>query len=124
MEIRALKHAWSGIRPRLKGVCLVYLFGSRVQGNLGPASDYDIAALADRDVDEQALLARLAHELSLALNTDQVDVVSLNRAPIELPYAIIAQGKLLYERDVATRVDYEAKILGLYGDLLPMLRAV
>jgi hypothetical protein len=53
----------------------------------------------------------------------EADVVLLNRAALELAYAMIAQGKVLYERDLATRVEYEATILSRYGDMLPVLRA-
>jgi predicted nucleotidyltransferase len=122
MDVEALKEKLSTTIPALEGVRLVYLFGSRVKGNLGPMSDYDLAVLVDRAVDGRRVQALLAHELARVLRTDRVDVVLLNRAPVELAYAIIAQGKLLYERDVATRVEYEATVLNRYGDLLPMLR--
>jgi predicted nucleotidyltransferase len=122
MDVEALKDDLLTILAHFEKVCLVYLFGSQVDGNLGPMSDYDLAALVDRDADERRVQALLAHELACALQTDRVDVVLLNHASIELAYAIIAEGKLLYERDVATRVEYEAKVLGRYGDLLPVLR--
>ena len=122
MDPQALQDELSTILPGLEGVCLVYLFGSRVEGNLGPMSDHDLALLVDRAVDGRRVQARLAHELARALQTDRVDVVLLNRASIELAYAIIAQGKLIYEQDVATRVEYEATVLSRYGDYLPVLR--
>jgi predicted nucleotidyltransferase len=122
MDVQALQDELSTILPCLEGVCLVYLFGSQVEGNVGPMSDYDLALLVDRAVDGRRVQARLAHELARALHTDRVDVVLLNRASIELAYAIVAQGKLLYEQDVATRVEYEATVLSRYGDYLPVLR--
>jgi uncharacterized protein len=118
-----MKDALSAILPDLENVCLVYLFGSQVEGNLGPMSDYDLAVLVDRGADGRRIQARLAHELARTLQTDQVDAVLLNRAPIELAYAIIAQGEVVYEQDVATRVEYEATVLSRYGDFLPVLRA-
>ena len=123
MDAHALKNELAVILPGLDGVSLVYLFGSQVEGRLGPMSDYDLAVLVDRTVDGRRIQARLAHELARALQTDRVDVVLLNRAPVELAYAIVAQGHLLHEQDVATRVEYEAKVMGRYGDLLPVLRA-
>ncbi len=102
---------------------LAYLFGSQVEGQTGPLSDYDFGVLIDDIQAAPAVRARLAHELGRILGTCDVDVVILNRAPIELAYAIIAQGKLVYERDRATRVEYEAGVLSLYGDYLPVLRA-
>ena len=109
--------------PKLESVRLVYLFGSRVEGTPGPTSDYDLGVLVDPACDGHRIQARLAHELARALDTHHVDVVLLKRAPIELAYAVVAQGQLLYERDAATRVEYEAAVLSRYGDYLPVLRA-
>ena len=123
MDVQTVKDELSSILPGFKGVSLVYLFGSRVEGRLGPISDYDLAVLVDRAVDGRRIQSRLGHEFARALQTDRVDVVLLNRAPVELAYAIIAQGQVLYERDIATRVEYEANVMSRYGDLLPLLRA-
>ncbi len=101
-------------------VLLAYLFGSQAAGTAGPRSDYDIALLVRTP--SLDLQARLAHEIGVILDAEQVDVVFLNRAPVELAYAVVAQGCLLYERSLAERVEFEAKVLSLYGDYLPILR--
>lgn len=101
-------------------VVLAYLFGSRATGTAGPQSDYDIALLVRNP--SLDLQARLAHEIGAVLEAGRVDMVFLNRAPVELAYAVIAQGRLLYERSVAERVEFEAKVMSLYGDYLPILR--
>jgi uncharacterized protein len=103
-------------------VLLVYLFGSRGSGQAGPGSDYDLGVLLDRGEDSPAGRARLTHELVVILGTSGVDVVFLNQTPPELAFAVI-QGQLLYERDLATRVEYEAYVMGRYYDYLPYLRA-
>ena len=123
MDVRGLKDTLPTILASLKGVRLVYLFGSQVGGSPGPMSDYDLGVLLDPAVDGRHVQARLAHEIACALGTDRVDVVLLNQAPIELAYAVMAEGTLLYEQDVATRVEYEANVLSRYGDYLPVLRA-
>jgi predicted nucleotidyltransferase len=123
MNTEALKDRLAIILTRLEGVCLVYLFGSQVEGLLGPMSDYDLAVLTDPAADGRRVQAQLAHELSQALQMGHIDVVLLNHAPIELAYAVVAQGKVLYEREIATRVEYEAYVLSRYGDYLPVLRA-
>jgi len=123
MNTQLLKDKLPDILSNLKEISLVYLFGSRVEGHLGPMSDYDLGVLIDRTADEGQVHARLTHELACAVGTDRIDVVLLNRAPIELAYAIIAQGEVLYQRDVAARVEYEAQVLNRYGDYLPVLRA-
>lgn len=102
---------------------LVYLFGSQVDGRTGPRSDYDFGVLAGDVQGAPALRARLAHELGGVAGTARVDVVMLNQAPIELAYAVIAQGRLIFQQDEATRVEFEARVMGLYGDYLPVLRA-
>ena len=43
---------------------------------------------------------------SLILDTDKVDVVVLNNAPIELAYAVVAQGQPLHQVSVEARVEY------------------
>jgi predicted nucleotidyltransferase len=135
MPIAGAKHVRESIRASeplqryvaqaavdISQIQLVYLFGSQVTGNTGPASDYDFGVLLDSTAAWPQIRAELGHRLAKALDTGQIDLVLLNRAPIELAFAIIAQGELLFERDAATRVEYEARIMSLYGDYLPILR--
>lgn len=107
-----------------KAVQLGYVFGSQVEGTTGPLSDVDVGVLVADDAldDPTTCRARLAHEIGSALDTDAVDLVLLNRAPIELAYRIIAQGERVYEESRAVRGEYEAYVLGRYGDYLPVLR--
>ena len=105
-------------------ISLAYLFGSQVTGNVGPMSDYDIGILVDAGIDLASLRASVMHELALALGTDHVDLVILNQAPLDLAHAIIAGGIVVYQRDVATRVEYEAQVMSRYGDYLPVLRSL
>ncbi len=110
-------------------VTLAYLYGSQARGEAGAQSDYDFGVLVSWEKDVLArrgeIRARLAHELAVALAVagDRVDLVILNRVPVELAYAVIAEGRIVFERDVASRVEYEAYVLGHYGDYLPVLRA-
>jgi predicted nucleotidyltransferase len=123
MDKQSLNEKLAGIVSRFEEVRLAYLFGSQVSGPVGPISDCDIAALLDRTADEAQVHVQLILEIVRALETDRVDVVLLDRAPVELAYAVIAQGELLYQRDLATRVEFEAQVMGRYGDYLPVLRA-
>jgi predicted nucleotidyltransferase len=104
-------------------ICLVYLFGSQVSGQVGPMSDYDFGLVVEQKADEITLQAEFRHALVKLLGTDRIDVVILNNAPIELAYHIISTGELLFHREEASRVEFEAQVLGLYGDYLPFLRA-
>jgi len=100
---------------------LAYIFGSRADGEEGPISDYDIAVLYAKPPAPD-LRYELALKLKKKLMTDRVDLVVLNDAPIELRYAVIASGIVVYEVNVKTRVEFEALTLSLYGDYLPVLR--
>jgi predicted nucleotidyltransferase len=100
---------------------LAYLFGSRVTGEEGPLSDYDIAVLYSKTCTAEETY-KLTYELAKLLMTDRVDLVVLNLAPIELRYSVIVTGTVIYEVNVLTRVEFEAHTLSRYGDYLPILR--
>lgn len=121
MDMRKLTQSLQGFGAAEAAVLLVYLFGSRAVGQAGPGSDYDLGILLDRGQDSPERRARLAHELAVILGTSKIDVVFLNQAPPELAFAVI-QGTLLYERDLASRVEYEARVMSRYCDYLPYLR--
>jgi predicted nucleotidyltransferase len=104
--------------PEIK---LVYLFGSQVTGQIGPMSDYDLAISYESQEDSLSIQSRFQYEMSKLLQTDRVDVVLLNRAPIDLAFNIISGGVLLFQKDLYTRVEFEARILGQHGDYLPTL---
>jgi len=107
--------------PRIK---LVYLFGSRATGNVGPLSDYDFAFYADEKnkLKLGELKLHLMSEISRALKTDDVDVISLNTAESpELKYTVIAEGDLLFEKE-PYKVAIEPGILNEYFDFRHLLR--
>ena len=124
MDLTTLKSHLNELIARHHEVSLVYLFGSQVTGNVGPMSDYDFGILADPGSDPGTLRAILTHEMTLAVGSSRVDVVLLHHAPLDLAYAIMAGGIVLYQRDTATRVEYEAQTMSRYGDYLPVLRSL
>ena len=100
---------------------LVYLFGSRVSGLVGPQSDYDFAVLFSEEP-AAGTVSALKHRISMLLRTDHIDLVVLNRAPLELRYNIVASGKILYRKSYAALIEFEAQTLSFYFDYLPVLR--
>ncbi len=105
-------------KPNLR---LVYIFGSRVSGNVGPLSDYDFAILFSQDPEAGGVCA-LKHRIAGFLGTDRIDLVVLNRAPVELKYNVVTTGKVLYEESRKALVEFEARTLSSYFDSLPVLR--
>lgn len=71
MSAQLLKDKLSDILTRFQALSLVYLFGSHAAGTAGPASDYDLGILVDRDADQERIRAEFSHELACALNTDR-----------------------------------------------------
>jgi len=122
MDTKALKQDMQEIVKELPAISLVYLFGSRVEGTVGPLSDCDIAIFVEFSAPAETIRSQFQHALETVLHPIPVDVVLLRQAPIELAYAVIAQGVVLYERTITERVEYEAYVMGRYGDYLPVLR--
>jgi len=120
-EIAKSLHSFFSENKKEPYIDLAYIFGSRASGKEGPISDCDIAVLYSGP-NPHRLRYELAHKLTTILKSERVDLVVLNDAPIELRYAIIASGIVVYEKNVETRVEYEALTLSLYGDYLPVLR--
>ena len=107
----------------ISGVSLVYLFGSRLGENIGPMSDYDLGVLVENLEDEDNVLAVVTQAAAGVFMTGRIDLVPLNHTPVDLAYSVIAQGECIFQKDTATRVEYEARVLSVYGDYLPVLRA-
>ena len=107
-----------------KKIKMVYLFGSRANGKVGPLSDYDFAVF----LDEQNLKKRfdirleLMAKISKALKTDNLDICIINdiKGP-ELKYNIIKDGKLILDRE-PFKVLIEPRILNEYFDFREILR--
>ena len=116
---RIFKHL-AGEFPEIR---LAYLFGSRLEKNVGPLSDYDFAVLLSRTASAPELCPRLSSLLSEKLDSRHVDVVCLNEAPVELAFSVISNKGLIYARDTQIRVEYEANTMSRYFDYLPVLRA-
>ncbi len=104
-------------------VKLVYLFGSRATGKIGPLSDYDFAVYLDEKDEKKRFNLRLElmGKVSSKLKTDDLDLVVLNDidAP-ELKYNIIKEGILILEKE-PFKVLIEPEILNEYFDFHDLL---
>ncbi len=100
-------------------IAVAYLFGSQAQGKGSPLSDLDIGILFnDRVSPEDYFQARLhlIRELSGLLQSNNIDVVVLNQAPVLLSYNIIAARKILFESDQTARIGFETGVIDRYLD--------
>lgn len=102
---------------------LVYLFGSRASGKIGPLSDYDFAFYLDEKDAKKRFNIRLEliGKISMVLKTNDVDVCILNDIDgPELKYNIINDGVLIFEKE-PFKVLVEPRILTEYFDFREIL---
>ncbi len=98
---------------RDEGAVFGYLHGSRNDG--GPAS-------SSSDIDVAAHFAGRAPQSYDVLLPTAVDLLVLDRAPLELAGRVAARGKLLFEDDPISRVRWESTTRKIYFDELPRIR--
>ncbi len=119
-ELNQLKPIFQSC-PKIK---LVYFFGSRANGQIGPLSDYDFAVYFDEREPKKMfdLKFDLQNKISRTLKTDNLDLIILNltKSP-ELKYEIIKNGRLIYEKE-PFKILIEPKILNEYFDFYFMLK--
>ena len=117
-----LKAKISVLLKNYPAVKLLYMFGSRVNGNAGPLSDYDFSVyIAPEESTDPFLLPELGAKLSKIFSSDKIDISDLAKlnSP-ELAYEII-KGELLYEIE-PYKMLVEPLIMNMYFDFKITLR--
>lgn len=106
-----------------EGVVAAMLIGSQARAGAGPLSDVDVGVWHDPDLGPTGRLdlqLELAAAAAAALDTDEVDIVLLNRASPLMRHRAIRDGRRLLERDPKARVRAEAKGILDYLDTKPL----
>jgi uncharacterized protein len=110
------------IVDHIRVVC-VYVYGSMARGEAGGESDIDVAVLYAQK--PPPTLDGLGLELGYTLEQllgRPVDLVVLNRAPLDLIHRVLRDGVLVYNSDPSARIRFEVHARSAYLDLLPYLR--
>ena len=105
------------------GIVCGYVYGSVARGEARSASDIDIAVLYAQE--PPPTLDGLGLELGYTLERllgKPVDLVILNRAPLDLIHRVLRDGVLVCESDPSARIRFEVQARSAYFDLLPYLR--
>lgn len=103
-------------------IVIAYLFGSYASGKVGPLSDIDLALLLNHSASPSTYSDKVLHyvsKISKILDSDKLDLVILNRAPLGLQYEIVKKGRIIYCRDEEEKINYRIKIQNLYLDFKP-----
>jgi predicted nucleotidyltransferase len=122
-QIAATLSALLGGRAEAEGLSAAYLFGSVARGTAGRDSDVDLALLY-RDPAPSGFAGLPGHleaELT-ALVGLPVQIVVLNRAPVDLAKRVLRDGRLLLDRDHLRRIEFEIRVRNEFWDLEPYLR--
>jgi uncharacterized protein len=95
------------VLARYPGVDFALVFGSTARGEQGPASDLDIA-IGPSEIDLLGAQAALSEALG-----QEVDLVSVNDAPIPLLEQVVAEGILVYERTPGAGALFRSRTLAM-----------
>jgi len=109
--------ALAELMGKRKDIVLAYVFGSQVSSTKapGPSRDIDIAVLFDLCPSLKDLL-RFRADLTRVLETDSVDLVSLNEAPPLLRFEAVVGGKTIYSRSSQSQSRFEMQAISHFLD--------
>lgn len=101
-------------------IAAAYLFGSVARGTATATSDIDVAVLftAEPSGTLAGLHLDLEAEIERAVGTP-VQLVVLNRAPVDLVHRVLRDGMLVLDRDPSRRIRFEVRARNAYFDLKP-----
>lgn len=95
---------------------LIYIFGSFAKETNRENSDLDIAILIEGKYNPFIKL-QILDELVGIFNIEDIDLVILNDVNEVLKFQVIKYGKVIYMKDLATKVFFEARIMSEYMDM-------
>ena len=97
-------------------IMFAYLCGSLARGARTPLSDVDIGVYLTEGTDFLEAEVRLLPAISRHLQTDEVDLVILNRAPIALLGRLLSSRRVIFDRDPFLRHRFESRVIREYLD--------
>ena len=100
-------------------VRLVYLFGSAVDSERAAVRDVDLAIMTTQPLTLDEMLG-LRADLVLQVG-GEIDLVSLNDAPIVLAWEVADSGRCLYASDPDVEVEFVTRARARYWDFKPFL---
>ncbi|QNB47806.1 hypothetical protein BR63_16955 [Thermanaerosceptrum fracticalcis] len=112
------------LEPFNQQISAVILFGSLVMGKETPLSDVDLAILYRRNLDNDELARVHSHVYGIItdlLETDDIDLINLNTAPLSMKYGAIKQSKILLLNNRKEYIDFWEQTVKQYLDFKPLL---
>jgi len=97
-------------------ILFAYLFGSFGKGKHFPLSDVDIAVYLKEPLDVPEKKMEILGALIDILQTDEIDLVVLNNAPLPLRMRILESKKVVVDHEPFLRHHYESLTMREYFD--------
>lgn len=120
-RLNDLPHSLACLKQQISAVIL---FGSLATNKETPLSDVDLAVLYHRDLstdDLESLHRQVMGIITDLLQSDDIDVINLNTAPLSMQYGAIKQSKILLLNNRVEYIDYWEKTVKYYLDFKPLL---
>lgn len=108
-------------------VVLAYVFGSYARRRITPLSDFDLAVLLDDNISTTMLLDKereLFSIVSKILKTDEIDLIILNSVPVELQFAVLKEGNLIFCKDDLKRIEFRESVVSNYIQTRPLRQEI
>lgn len=114
-----LKQVASQLQEKIPYLKMLVLFGSRATGQTHAKSDWDFATVYDEEkrkiwIEERAFACfEVTQQLGdiFEINSDEIDVVELNRCSSLIAHFVARDGKLLYESESGEFETFKNKAL-------------
>lgn len=125
VEISTIVEKIISVLKSRKEVVGAYLFGS-ILGRCRPESDIDVGLLLKPDVlysekEAEKIQEEILQELP-PINKHPFDIIILNRSSAIFAYRVIAQGRLIFVRDLEAVTDFMEMVSRLRAENYPRYR--
>jgi len=120
-RLTELPHSLAGLEQQISAVIL---FGSLATNQETPLSDVDLAILYHKklNLDELNMLhLQVMGIITDLLQSDDIDIINLNTAPLTMQYGAIKQSKLLLLNNREEYIDFWEETVKYYLDFKPLL---
>lgn len=115
-NILSLIPAVSNYLNSFPSIEFAYLFGGLAKHGVQPLSDVDIAVHLDPAVDLVETKLELLDHIIDILQTDEIDLVILNKAPLSLKMQVLQNKRILVDKKPFVRHAFESLTMREYFD--------
>ena len=113
---RRLESLGSALAAACPTIEFAYLFGSAGAGRTTPPSDIDLAIYVAEFADPHSVRLETSRVAARHLQTDAIDVVPLNTAPVALAGRVLTSRRVIVDRWPFVRHRYESRTARLFQD--------